>query len=43
MTQKLLHELGIHAAAQQQGGASVPEVVEAGPFRQLCALEEWLE
>ena len=31
VAQEFLHQLGVYAAAEQERGACVPEVVEAGP------------
>ena len=42
VSQELLHELGMDASSQEQGGAGVPEVVEAY-FGQTGILEERFE
>src|SRR5918998_1572340 len=43
MPEEVLDELGVDALAQQEGGARVPEVVEAGPCGQAGALQGGLE
>ena len=42
VAQGFLHEFGVHASTEQEGGARVPEVVEAY-VRQFCPLQEGLE
>jgi hypothetical protein len=43
VAQKLLNELGIYTLFQQERGAGVPQVVEAGALREPGALERSLE
>ncbi len=43
VAQKLLNELGIYPLFQQERGAGVPQVVEAGALREPRALERSLE
>jgi hypothetical protein len=43
VAQKFLNELGIYTLFQQERGAGVPQVVEAGTLREPGALERSLE
>jgi hypothetical protein len=43
VSQKVLHKPGVYTLPQQERGARMPQVVEAGLLGQFCTLEQSLE